>query len=64
MIAFLVKGSKVDSGAYGSRLEVCTEELTAIDTLRDDLAEHMVISREEATKIAIESLRSTLSIKE
>lgn len=29
------------SSVDGTRIEVCTEELTAIDVLRDNFAEHM-----------------------
>lgn len=64
MIGITVTGVKVDSFAKGTLVMVCAEELTAIDTLRDNLAEHMEISREEATKMIIESLHSTLSVEE
>lgn len=64
MIRFTINGAEVDRIAHGTRVMVCTETLTAIDVLRDDLAEHAEISRENATKMIIESLQETLSIKE
>lgn len=50
MIGITVNGAKVDSFAKGTLVMVCAEELTAIDALRDNIAEHMEISREKATK--------------
>lgn len=64
MVQITVKGPEVDSIAHGTRINVCTEELTAIDVLRDNLSKHMEISREEATKMVVESLAESLLIKE
>lgn len=56
MINLLVDGGEISYNAKGNILSVCTEELCAIDYLRDKLAEQMEIGKETANKMIMESL--------
>lgn len=60
MLNLLVDGGEVSFNARGIGMLVCTEELCAIDYLRDKLAEQMEISKETANKMIMESLQKTV----
>lgn len=64
MVSLEVNGYKISCKVQGKVIEVCAEELTAIDELRDRLSEQMEITRERATGLVIESLRCSLQVEE